>query len=86
MLSEFAFANALAILTGLVYLLFIVLVPLAPGLFRVLFNAQFLGADVASLFPQKIFFANFVATLVTLAVSAWLFGFAWAWLYNLLAR
>lgn len=47
MLNEFAFANSLAILTGLLYIVFIILL-LAPNLFKFLFNTQFLGADVAS--------------------------------------
>ena len=85
MLNEVGFANALAILTGVLYLVFILLVVVAPNLFRFLFNAQFLGADVASLFP-KVTFGNVVATLVTLLISAWAFAYAWAWLYNKLAK
>ena len=86
MLNEVAFANALAILTGLLYLVCIHLVVVAPNVFRFLFNAQFLGADVASLFPKKVAFGSVVATLVTLVISAWVFAYAWAWLYNKLAK
>ena len=82
MLSEFAFANSLAILTGLLYIVFVILLLLAPNLFKFLFNTQFLGADVASLFPRRISAGRFAGTLVTLVVSGWIFGYAWAWLYN----
>ncbi len=86
MLREFAFANSLAILTGLLYIVFVILLLLAPNLFKFLFNTQFLGADVASLFPRSISAGRFTGTLVTLVVSAWVFGYAWVWLYNRLAR
>jgi hypothetical protein len=86
MLSEFAFANSLAILTGLLYIVFVILLLLAPNLFKFLFNTQFLGADVASLFPRRLSAGSFAGTLVTLVVSGWIFGYAWAWLYNRLPK
>ena len=86
MLSEFAFANSLAILTALLYIVFVILLVLAPNLFKFLFNTQFLGADVASLFPRRISAGRFAGTLVTLVVSGWIFGYAWAWLYNRLPK
>src|SRR6266496_4058419 len=52
-LSPTAFANSMAILTAAFYLLFYLINLIAPGLFRFLFNAQFLGADVASLLPIR---------------------------------
>ncbi len=54
MLSEFAFAISLAILVALLYVAFLLLGVLAPQVFRFLFNAQFFGADVASLFPKTV--------------------------------
>ncbi len=86
MLSEFALANSLAILTGLLYVIFVILLLLAPNLFKFLFNTQFLGADVASLFPRRMSAGSFAGTLVTLVVSGWIFGYAWAWLYNILPK
>ena len=86
MLSEFAFANSLAILTGMLYIVFVLLLLLAPNLFKFLFNTQFLGADVASLFPRRISAGSFAGTLVALVVSGWIFGYAWAWLYNRLPK
>ncbi len=52
-LSQTALANSMAILTAVFYLLFYLINLIAPGLFRFLFNAQFLGADVASLPPKE---------------------------------
>jgi hypothetical protein len=54
--------------------------------FRFLFNAQFLGADVASLLPRDLTASIFVGTLLMLIVVAWVFGYAWAWLYNRIVR
>jgi hypothetical protein len=58
MLNPAAFANSLAILTGALYILFYLISPVAPESFRHLFNVQFLGADVASLFPKEIPFSQ----------------------------
>jgi hypothetical protein len=57
-LSQTAFANSMAILTATFYLLFYLINLIAPGLFRLLFNAQFLGADVASLLPKEFAVRN----------------------------
>ena len=86
MLNQAAFANSLAILTGALYILFYLVSLFAPQFFRHLFNAQFLGADVASLFPKEISFSYFFQTLVILVITVSIFGYAWAWLYNELGR
>ena len=75
MLNQAAFANSLAILTGALYLLFYLISLVAPGWFRHLFNAQFLGANVASLLPKKFTFSYFVRTLVILVITVWIFGY-----------
>ena len=86
MLNQAAFANSLSILTGALCILFYLIRLLAPELFKHVFNAQFLGADVASLLPKKMSFSYFVRTLAILVISVWIFGYAWAWLYNQLTR
>lgn len=86
MLKEVALATSLAVLTGVLYLGFLVLGVVAPGVFTLLFNAQFFGADVASLFPKSLSPGNVIATLVALVVAGWVFGYAWAWLYNRLTK
>ena len=62
-LSQTALANSMAILTAAFYLLFYLINLIAPGLFRFLFNAQFLGADVASLLPKEFASGNFIVGL-----------------------
>jgi hypothetical protein len=59
-LSQTAFANSMAILTAVFYLLLYLINLIAPGLFRFLFNAQFLGANVASLLPKEFATGNFI--------------------------
>ena len=86
MLHTIAFANSLAVLSGVVYLALYVLAVIWRDAFRFLFNAQFFGADVASLLPGELTYVGFVGTGFVLIVCAWVFGFAWAWLYNRLAR
>jgi hypothetical protein len=85
MLNPMAFASSLTILTGAFYLLLYVLAVIWREAFRFLFNAQFFGADVASLLRHDLTASLFVGTLVVLIVVAWVFGYAWAWTYNRLA-
>ncbi len=85
MLNGLAFANSLAVLSDALYMVLYVLGVVWRDAFRFLFNAQFLGADVASLLPRELTYAGFLGTLLVLIISSWIFGFAWAWLYNRLA-
>jgi hypothetical protein len=68
------------------YMVFYLLAVLWREAFRFVFNAQFYGADVASLLPGQLSYVGFVGTFITVIVSAWLVGYAWAWLYNRLTR
>jgi 2TM family of unknown function (DUF5676) len=85
-LNPIAFASSLGVLSGALYLALYILALVWRDAFRFVFNAQFLGADVASLLPRELTPIGFFATLVALVVSAWVLGFCWAWLYNRLAR
>jgi 2TM family of unknown function (DUF5676) len=82
MLNPIAFANSLAIVSGVFYLVLYILAVVWRDAFRFVFNAQFLGADVASLLPHRLPVTGFLAALVALVISAWSLGFCWAWLYN----
>ena len=82
MLNPIAFANSLAIVSGVFYLALYLLAAVWRDAFRFVFNAQFLGADAASLLPRELPASGFLATLVALVISAWSLGFCWAWLYN----
>jgi hypothetical protein len=86
MLNTLAFANSLAVLTAALYVIFAILALLAPRLFQVLFDAQFFGANVASLFPKVQPSAASLVTLVLMIVMSWVVGYAWAWLYNRFAK
>jgi 2TM family of unknown function (DUF5676) len=85
MLNPMAFASSLTTLTGAFYLLLYLLGVVWREAFLFMFNAQFLGADVASLLPRDLSAGVFVGTLLVLLVVAWVFGYAWAWMYNRLA-
>ena len=86
MLNKVAFANSLAVLTTGLYVLFAILALVAPRIFQVLFDAQFFGANVASLFPKVQPSAASLVTVVLMIGMSWVVGYAWAWLYNRFAR
>jgi hypothetical protein len=85
MLKPVPFATSLAIISGALYLVLYVLARVWPQGFRFFFNAQFFGADVASLLPRGFSLIDFVATLIAVVVGVWVVAYAWAWLYNRLA-
>jgi 2TM family of unknown function (DUF5676) len=86
MLNQRAFANSLAVLTGVLYVLFAVIALVSPRAFALLFDAQFFGANVASLFPKVQASAASLITLVLMIGMSWVVGYAWAWLYNRFAK
>ena len=86
MLNRLAFANALAVLTAALYVLFPIIALVSPRAFHLLFNAQFFGANVASLIPNVRPSAGSLVTLVIVVGMAWVTGYAWAWLYNRFAK
>jgi hypothetical protein len=82
MLNKVAVANALAVVTAVLYVGFAILAVIAPRAFQILFDAQFFGANVASLFPKVQLSAASLVTLVLMTCMSWVVGYAWAWLYN----
>jgi 2TM family of unknown function (DUF5676) len=86
MLDRAAFANSLAILSAAIYLVFHLIRLIAPIGFRFVFNAQFIGADVASLLWREIPVGTFVISFIIAVATAWIFAYGWAWLYNRLAK
>lgn len=75
------FANALTAATAVFS---VALRAVARDLFTVVFNSQFLGANVASLSPPQPGIGSSLGTL--LVVVTWVFGAVWAVLYNRWAR
>ena len=86
MLDKTRFANSLAITTALLVIVFYLLLVLAPGVFTYVYNAQFLGADVAQFFPATPSLSDFIGMLVTIVITAWVASYIWAWLYNFLKK
>lgn len=86
MLNKMAFANSLALTTAVFYVLFYVLNIIAPAVFEYVFNAQFLGADVASFIVGDLSVAGFVGILITVTIMVWVMAYVWGWLYNKFAK
>ena len=85
-IKPIAFANTLAI-TSVVLVLFLTALRTAtPGLFVFIFNAQFFGADVASLLPVQMDLLKMVGELFALVGGAWGFGYVGAVVYNRLVE
>jgi len=82
MLKKAAFAKALTLACGLFYLFVYLLNLLAPSIFKLFLNAQFFGADIASVLPAQLTFIGFLRTLVVIMATGWIFGYLWAALYN----
>lgn len=81
-LNKNAFAKALAALSLLFVAVFYLLQLVMPAAFVFLFNAQFFGADIASLLPGQLSLGDFIEILVTLGILGWIMGWLWASLYN----
>ena len=81
-----AFANALAVATAMLWLLLIVLRLAAPAAFVFIFNAQFFGADVASLLPKNTNVLSLLGEIAAFVGRAWGFGVVGALLYNRFIR
>jgi len=86
MIRPVAFANALTITAAGLVAFLIALRLLAPAFFVYFFNAQFFGANVASLLPTEPRLVSLAADLLALLAGAWLFGFFWALFYNRWAK
>ncbi|MBI2405437.1 hypothetical protein HYV21_00065 [Candidatus Microgenomates bacterium] len=84
-LNEQAFANASAILTGLVYLVCSLLVALFPDFFRIVSQSWFHGINLETIWTGSAR-GNFLLGLITAVVGTWLTGWAFAWVYNKLSK
>ena len=85
MLKPKPLANSLAVLAAVFYVLFGIILLVAPPAFEYIFNAQFLGADIASLMPV-LTLGSFVGVLITVVITSWITGYIWGWLYNYMAK
>ena len=81
-IRPWAFANALSLTTAALAMVLIVLRVTAPSAFLFAFNAQFFGADVASLLPSHVDLLKMTAEMFAFVGGAWGFGLLGAILYN----
>jgi len=84
-LNEMAWANALAVMMGAVYIFCAVAVAIFPGISRVVATSWFHGMDLGAVWtgaPR----GNFFLGLVTAMGLTWLAGWVFALTYNKLAR
>lgn len=81
-IRPWAFANALALTTAVLAVILMGLRVAAPSAFVFVFNAQFFGADVASLLPDHPDALKMTAELAAFVGGAWGFGLLGAILYN----
>ncbi len=84
-LNELAFANASALLTGLVYITCSFLVALFPDYFRIVGQSWFHGIDINLIWTGEAR-GNFFTGFVTAVVGTWSAGWAFVWLYNKFAK
>lgn len=84
-LNKKAFANSFASLAVIFVVVLYILQSVAPSVFTFVFNAQFYGADVASL-AYKGTFTVFLQTLVAMTVLSWISGWLVAHFYNKFAK
>lgn len=82
MIRSTAFANSLAAISALVFVLCRLLVSLAPDTFMAIAQSWLHGIVIQPEQVPEPSVASFVLGIVSLAAAAWLFGYAWAWLYN----
>lgn len=86
MLKEVPFANALAVVMGVVYIVCRLLVGIAPDLFRSIAQSWFHGYDLSTIPVAPLTFGGFLVGLITAVVATWIFGYLLVWTYNKLAK
>lgn len=80
-MKELAFANALAAITAIVYVVCSLLVVVFPGFFKLVSQSWFHGIDIGLIWTGSPR-GNFLVGFVTAVVGMWLAGRVFAWLYN----
>ncbi|OGD94508.1 hypothetical protein A3F02_02020 [Candidatus Curtissbacteria bacterium RIFCSPHIGHO2_12_FULL_38_9b] len=81
MLKPQPLANAFAA-TAVIFILFLYFLKIiAPPIFKLLINSQFLGADIASQVPPANI-ANALGILIAVAVISWVLGYLVGIFYN----
>lgn len=86
MLKEVPFANALAGVTAILYLVCAFLFALAPDLFRGIAQNWFHGYDLSTIPVAPVTIGGVLVGLITVTVVTWIFGYLLAWGYNKLSK
>ena len=86
MLKEVPFANALAVVMGVFYLACVVLIAVAPNLFRLIGQSWIHAFDLSALPSAPLSPGLFLLGLVTSVGLSWITGYLFAWLYNKLGK
>lgn len=84
-LNETAWANTSAILIAIIYIVCAAFIAGAPEFSKSVAESWFHGIDLSSIWtgaPR----GNFVVGLLSAVVASWLTGWAFAWIYNKLAK
>ena len=84
-LNETAWANSIAISTGIIYVACAAFVAILPDISKTVMQSWFHGINLEALWtgaPR----GNFVLGLITAVIGTWLVGYLFAWLYNRLAK
>ncbi|MDO8621108.1 MAG: DUF5676 family membrane protein [Candidatus Levybacteria bacterium] len=85
-MKEVPFANALALVSGLVSLICAAGVWLARDAFVGLFGEIFHGIDLAALPIKEVTMGGVITGLIVVVISGWVLGYIFASLYNKLAK
>ena len=80
-MKQQAFANALAAVTGIVYVVCSLSVALFPGFSKVVGQSWFHGMDIDLIWTGSPR-GNFLLGFITAVIGMWLVGWAFAWVYN----
>lgn len=82
MLKETPFANALAVVTGGLFVVCRLLAVVAPDLLRNLGQTWFHSYDLSVLPVASLGLGDFVFGLITIVALGWIVGYFLAWVYN----
>ncbi len=85
-LNEMAFANAMAVFIGVIYVLCGLAVAILPGISKTVAQSWFHGIDIAKLWSATAFPGNFILGLVSAVALTWVGGWVFAFTYNKLVR
>ena len=84
-MKEQAFANALAAVTGIVYVVCSLSVALFPGFSKVVGQSWFHGMDIGLIWTGNAR-GNFLLGIISAVFGMWLAGYIFAWFYNQFAK